>query len=126
MSVYHIQKGQLVKLCEEVIELLDDTFEGGDVLEQAGWEEIEQVEGAYALYAPRKPSRLNTGLRSYAYFFHIESANSEFPWVLLVKDDLGEYLEAMRLMQPLITRSLYLEQEAYHFGKREREDRQSR
>jgi|GEM_PF-6724736 len=127
MSVYHLQDGKLVKLCEEVIELFDsEPLERGDLLEQAGWEEIEQVEGAYALYAPCKPSRLNTGLRSYAYFFQIESANGDFPWVLLVKDDLGDYLEAMRLMQPLFTKAMLQEQEAYHYGQREREERQAR
>lgn len=127
MSVYHLQDGKLVKLCEEVIELFDsEPLERGNLLDQAGWEEVEQVDGVYVLYAPRKPSRFNTALRSYAYFFHIESVGSEYPWVLLVKDDLGEYLEAMRLMQPLFSRSLFLEQEAYHFGKREREERQPR
>lgn len=126
MSVYHLQDGKLVKLCEEVIDLFDDTLERGDLLEQAGWEEVDQIEGAYTLYAPRKPSRSNNALRSFAYFFRIEDANYEFPWVLLVRDDLGEYLEAMRLMQPLLSRALFLEQEAYHFGKREQEERQAR
>lgn len=126
MSVYHLQDGKVVKLCEEVIDLFDDTLERGDLLEQAGWEEVDQIEGAYTLYAPRKPSRLNNGLRSYAYFFRIEDACHEFPWVLLVKNDLGEYLEAMRLLQPLFARTHFLEQEAYHYGQRERDERLAR
>lgn len=128
MSVYHLQDGKLVKLCEALEELIDDGQDEGQLcaFTKSGWQVTEEIEGVYTLYEPRLPSRTNSALRSYGYAFLIEGTQDEYPWTLLIASELGDYLEAMRLMQPLFTKAMLQEQEAYHYGQREREERQAR
>lgn len=102
MSVYHFEQGKLVKLADDIDELLGDDIDQG--YRSAGWSISEDVEGAYVLYAASGMKQKVSPLQQYAYAFMIEDFNGTLPWTIWVRDDLVEYLEVMRLIQPLIVR----------------------
>ncbi|MGM0927547.1 MAG: hypothetical protein ACQEXC_14170 [Pseudomonadota bacterium] len=127
MSVYHIMNGQLTRLCEDIRELAEPELRGtDDFWEMVDWAQTDEVEGAYVLYEPRGVGSVSTALTWCAYAFQVEDGTGEFPWTVLIRDDLVEFLEMMRLLQPLFARTTYLELETEIRRRLDMEDRARR
>jgi len=127
MSVYHIMNGQLTKLCDDIRELADASLRNeADFWEMVGWAKTDEVDGAYVLYEPRSVASTDTALSMCSYAFQVEDGTGAYPWTVVIRDDLWEYLEVMRLLQPLFARTTFLELEAEIRRRIDLEDRQSR
>lgn len=114
MSVYHFENGQLVKLHEDLSEIIDEDQEGNPdaAFARAGFMLAEEVEGAYVGYVTQGNRADNGPLAGYAYAFTVEDIGTTLPWTVLVRNDLSEYAAAMRLMEPLFSRLTFLEIES--------------
>lgn len=109
MSVYHFEKGELVKIFDDFWEALDEDREGNpdEAMARAGFNIREEIQGAYIGYVADGRRPLDHFLNGYGYAFTIETIGAALPWTLLVRDDLPEYLAAVKLLEPLFTRLTY-------------------
>lgn len=127
MSVYHFENGQLAALGMNVEALIPSDSSEQRAWHRVGFDPVEDNEGAYALYQRFvAPSSDDGVIACYEFAFTVEGGTDLVRWVLIVRNDLQEYLEAMRLLQPLLTRATYLEIEADNARRLDLEDRQSR
>lgn len=122
MSVYHFENGQLEALDMSIEALIPSDSSEQRAWHRVGFDPVEDNEGAYALYQRFVPPSSDDGvIAGYEFAFTVEGGNDLVRWVLLVRNDLQEYLEAMRLLQPLLTRVAYLEIEAENTRRLARE-----
>jgi len=125
MSVYHLENGQLAAVGMSIEELIPRDISEQRAWHRVGFEPVEDNEGAYALYQRFvAPSSDDGVIAGYEFAFTVEGGTDLVRWALLVRNDLQEYLEAMRLLQPLLTRATYLEIEA-DIARRLRLDREA-
>ncbi|RUR51403.1 hypothetical protein [Vreelandella populi] len=109
MQFYHFEDGRLVKMHNEIHTLSDRlNTRGSSVFKKEEWVKSEELEMVYTLYVPGDDPYPDSIILDYGYAFAVEDASGAAPWTIMVRDNPVEYLEALRLMEPLFTRADFL------------------
>lgn len=131
MKAYGIQQGQLVKLADSLEEMDDGTWTSvePDQLLEMGWIPRFDISDAFQMYVAEYPGGDDfhrTELLAYQWMFVVNAGGSGEQYVLLVRDDLADYLAAHRLLEPLVNVSTFLELESEFYRRQELAERQAR
>jgi hypothetical protein len=97
MKVYGFKAEQLVEVIPaDTVEIMCDTASerGERLLELDGWELVSDDDAPYEEW--RAPDLGGDMVPGYVRAFGVEG------WILVMRDHLPDYLEALRLLQPLI------------------------
>lgn len=109
MVFYHFENGKLVRVNPQLQKLADTVqYAGHSFFEKAGWDNVEDIDMVYTVFAPGAEAVPNDHLAEYAYAFLIDDVWLSSPWVIMVRDDPDEYLDVMRKVEPLFTRASFM------------------
>ncbi|TLX65087.1 hypothetical protein DN820_01880 [Stutzerimonas nosocomialis] len=112
MAIYTVKQGQLVKAADTLEQftgrdLIDDYDQ---LLRSNGFVVAEEQAHAYMRYVRLTGARPSPVLHGIKYVFDVAIDNDSVEYIL-VTDDLGAYLDVVRMLEPLVNRGIRLEQE---------------
>lgn len=116
MAVYKVEKGELVRIEEEFMNLVRpewvewNDFEEDLLRTRLGFIRYDEEEGVYRLYRRENVARPEGELPKVRYIFDVSIDDSSFDLILL-EDALPDFLAVMSMLEPLVNRQQRLSKE---------------
>lgn len=125
MAVYKIENGELALVAETLESMLTPELanweDWDDLMRGLGFSLFDEVSSAYKFYR-RFDSKIDSpegNLPGVAYMFDVNIDESNIDYIL-VSNRLPEYLQALKLLEPLVNRAEAVERELDKARQRER------